>query len=217
MTVSDLFPVIIHPSATIDPTAILGKAPLRAKALARKPDPGSVTKIDADVCIDVHAVIYRGVRICSGTLIGAGAKVRENATIGRNCVVGTNADISHDVVLSDNVRIQSGCHITGGTIIGEGTFLAPGVLTASDNSVDGLRAFHFTEIHHRPPTIGRHVVIGVGAIILPGVRIGDGATIAAGAVVTKDVPAGETWVGMPARAKGVQAMAPISRFEAQPA
>jgi acetyltransferase-like isoleucine patch superfamily enzyme len=50
-----------------------------------------------------------------------------------------------------------------------------------------------------PPVIEDDVNIGAGAVILPGIRLGAGCTIGAGAVVTKDVPAGETWVGVPAR------------------
>lgn len=213
MIPTDLFPLCIHPSAGIDRTAIIGKPPLRARSLARQPSAQPVTSIGADTLVDAYAIVYRGVQIGSGCLIGAGAKVRENCVIGSRVTIGTNADISHDVILSDNVRIQSGCHITGGTIIGEGTFLAPGVLTASDNDLDGLRAFQWDERHHAPPIIGKHVVVGVGAVILPGVRIGDGATIAAGAVVTKSVPAGETWAGVPARCRTSNVMVPIARFD----
>lgn len=214
MTVSDLFPVIIHPTAAVDRTAIIGKPPLRSRSMARKPDAQPVTTIGADTLVDAYAIVYRGVQIGQGCLIGAGAKVRENCVIGSRVTIGTNADVSHDVIISDRVCIQSGCHITAGTIIGEGTFIAPGVLTASDNSVDGLRAFEWDERHHEPPIIGKHVVIGLGAIILPGVRIGDGATIAAGAVVTKNVPAGETWAGLPAKARVTpHAMSPITKFD----
>ena len=53
----------------------------------------------------------------------------------------------------------------------------------------------------RPVTIGRDVWVGGGAIILPGVSIGDGAVIGAGSVVTRDVPAGQTVVGNPARSR----------------
>ena len=134
--------------------------------------------------------------------------------IGSGCVIGRGATISHDCVISDGVKVMDGAHLTGGTIVGEGTFIAPGVTSASDNSLDGLRAYKWQDKHHAPPVIGKNVVIGIGAVLLPGVHIGDGATIAAGSVVTKDVMAGDTVLGMPARSKVVVArFAEIARFE----
>lgn len=193
---------------------ILGKPPIRSITLARRPEPNGDTIIGSYVVIDSHAVIYLGAQIGDEAFIGTFASIRENAVIGRRCVIGTHTEISHDCIISDNVRIQSKCHLTGGTVIGEGTFLGPGVVTASDNDVAGLRDYVWDERHHAPPTIGRKVVIGCGAILLPGVKIGDGATIGAGSVVTKSVPAGETWMGNPARPRGSKpAYAPISRFD----
>jgi acetyltransferase-like isoleucine patch superfamily enzyme len=91
---------------------------------------------------------------------------------------------------------MDGSHLTGDMTIGKRCFLAPGVMTANDNAI-GRAGYDAARV--RGPTIEDDVAIGVGAILLPGIRIGAGATIAAGAVVTRDVPAGALVKGVPGR------------------
>jgi len=83
--------------------------------------------------------------------------------------------------------------------IGEGTQIGPAVqIYAADHPRE--QAVRETGLEFgRPVQIGRHVWIGGGAILLPGVRIGDGAIVGAGSVVTRDVPAGAIVKGNPAR------------------
>jgi maltose O-acetyltransferase len=86
--------------------------------------------------------------------------------------------------------------------IGAGTQIGPAVqIYAADHPRDPAQRRAGVELG-RPVDIGRNVWIGGGAIILPGVRIGDDAVIGAGSVVTRDVPAGATAVGNPARVRG---------------
>jgi acetyltransferase-like isoleucine patch superfamily enzyme len=107
--------------------------------------------------------------------------------------------LQYDVKLGDDVRILNQTQITGGTVIGDGTFIGPGVQTANDPYLFHESLDDYKDRGQVPPVIGSKVFIGVGAIILPGVHIGDGARIAAGALVTRDVPAGAVMVGSPAR------------------
>jgi acetyltransferase-like isoleucine patch superfamily enzyme len=89
----------------------------------------------------------------------------------------------------------------GGIEIGDGAVLAPRVVILSsshDYKTETLLPFHeFDE--HRPVTVGRGVWIGFAAMVVPGVTIGDGAVVAMGAVVTRDVPRGAVVGGNPAR------------------
>lgn len=109
-----------------------------------------------------------------------------------------------------NVRLGSGVFLNYGCVlldvctisIGDGTQVGPGVqILAADHPRDpGLRAAGLE--FGRPVSIGRNVWIGGGAMVLPGVTVGDDATIGAGAVVTRDVAAGATVAGNPARPIG---------------
>lgn len=109
-----------------------------------------------------------------------------------------------NIFLDDGVGIGSSCHIYAGpnsTItIGSDTLLAPQVFITSDSfggSPDDLEAVHSG--HEADVTIGNRVRIGAHVVILPGVTVGDGASIGAGSVVTKNVPAHVVAAGNPAK------------------
>ncbi|HEV7317069.1 MAG TPA: sugar O-acetyltransferase [Ensifer sp.] len=112
-----------------------------------------------------------------------------------HCSYGIN------IRLGARVYLNAGCTIldSGAVTIGEGTMLGPGVqIYCAEHHKDAALRGQGLEIA-RPVTIGADVWIGGGAIILGGVTIGDGAIVGAGSVVTRDVPAGATVVGNPAR------------------
>src|SRR3546814_1619754 len=111
------------------------------------------------------------------------------------------SDWSSDVCASDLVFLNFNCVILDvcEVTIGDRTQIAPGVqiLTADHPRDPAARATGLE--FGRPVRIGRNVWIGAGALILPGVTIGDDALVGAGSVVTRDVPAGATVAGNPAR------------------
>lgn len=106
---------------------------------------------------------------------------------------GKNIQIGKDVFINSGCRFQD----HGGIVIGDGTLIGHNVVLATIN--------HDLDPQKRgdnilaPITIGKSVWIGASATVLPGVRIGDGAVVAAGAVVTKDVPENVVVGGVPAR------------------
>lgn len=138
----------------------------------------ALTEVQADV------EIGNATRVGTFTLIHAGARIGSAVTIGSHCNIC-------DCKIGDRVSIQTACHITRGVIIEDDVFIGPGVITLNDKLTDSAMTY---------PRIGRGARVGGGSVILPGVSIGAGAVIGAGSVVTKDVPAGATLVGNPARA-----------------
>ncbi len=123
--------------------------------------------------------------------------------VGRDATIRPpfHCDYGYNISLGDGVFLNFNCVVLDvvAVTIGDGTQIGPGVqiLTADHPRDPGQRA-QMLEFG-RPVGIGRNVWIGGGAIILPGVSIGDDATVGAGSVVTRDVPAGATVVGNPAR------------------
>ncbi len=108
-------------------------------------------------------------------------------------------DFGKNIRIGRNVFINACCCFQdqGGISIGDGTLIGHRVVIATINH--GLRPEERMDHHIAPVRVGRNVWIGSGSIILPGVPIGDGASVAAGAVVTKDVPEGTVVGGVPAR------------------
>lgn len=100
--------------------------------------------------------------------------------------------------IGKNTRISSHSYIPPGVVIGEECFIAHGVMFTNDVYSDVPQYDTLEELGRkwnlRKTVVGNHVRIGSNCTILP-VNIGDGAIIGAGSVVTKDVPAGETWIG----------------------
>jgi acetyltransferase-like isoleucine patch superfamily enzyme len=141
-----------------------------------------------------------------GTRIWHQAQVRERASLGANCIVGKGAYIDFDVAIGSNVKIQNGVYVYHGVTVQDGVFLGPGVILTNDKlpraiNPDGtLKSDADWEVS---ATLIEHgASIGAGAIILPGVTVGEFALIGAGAVVTRDVPAHGLVYGNPARLLG---------------
>ncbi len=145
-----------------------------------------------------HVVIGAGVVIGEDCRIGDHVNIREGVIIGDRCVIGTKVDLQFECVIGDDVKIFNESQIAGGMVIGSGTFIGPNVVTANDKRIDPL---DYRDHGRHPPIVGRNVVVGMAAALLPGVRIGDGAVVAAGSLVTKDVAAGDEVIGRPARSR----------------
>ena len=126
--------------------------------------------------------------------VGEGAQVRPpfHCDYGYNIHLGAGVFLNFNCVILDVVQVR----------IGERTQIGPGVqILTADHPRDAAQRATGLEFG-RPVSIGRNVWIGAGALVLPGVTIGDDALIGAGSVVTRDVPAGVTVVGNPARVRG---------------
>lgn len=124
-------------------------------------------------------------------------------TIGDETFVGPFVEIQSDVVIGARCKIQSHCFVCSGTVIEDEVFVGHGVMFTNDRRpmarTETGAAMTDDDWTLEGVTVRRRAAIGSGAILLPGLEIGVGALIGAGAVVTKDVPAGAVVMGNPAR------------------
>lgn len=126
--------------------------------------------------------------------VGDGAVIRPpfHCDFGFNIRLGANAFLNYSCVILDVCAVS----------IGDGAQIGPAVqIYSADHPRDPQERRDGLEFG-RPVVIGRNTWIGGGAIILPGITIGDDAVVGAGSVVTRDVPAGATVMGNPARRRG---------------
>lgn len=138
-------------------------------------------------------------QIGEGTRIWHFCHIMSGSEIGRNCNLGQNVFIANDVKLGDNVKIQNNVSVYAGTEIEDDVFLGPScVLTNISNPRSQVKRQHLYETTR----IRRGASIGANATIVCGVEIGRYAFIAAGAVVTRNVPDYALMMGTPARQKG---------------
>lgn len=145
------------------------------------------------------AYIDQPCEIGDGTKIWHFCHIQKGAKIGRNCVFGQNCNVANDVVIGSNVKVQNNVSIYTGTIIEDDVFLGPScVLT----NVTNPRAQVNRHALYEKTVLKRGCTIGANATIVCGITIGRYAFVAAGAVVTKDVPDYALMVGVPGRQVG---------------
>ena len=149
----------------------------------------------------VHETSYvdDGATIGSGTKIWHFCHVQSGAKLGAKCILGQNVNIGNNVAIGDNVKIQNNVSVYEGTTIESDVFLGPScVLT----NVSNPRSQILRHSLYEKTLIRRGASIGANATIVCGITIGRYAFIAAGAVVTKDVPDYAFIVGVPGKQKG---------------
>lgn len=149
----------------------------------------------------VHESSY----VDKGAIIGPGTKIwhychiQAGARIGAKCIFGQNCNVANDVVIGNNVKVQNNVSIYTGTVIEDDVFLGPScVLT----NVSNPRSQVLRHSLYEKTLIRRGATVGANATIVCGITLGRYCFIAAGAVVTKDVPDYAFIVGVPGRQKG---------------
>jgi acetyltransferase-like isoleucine patch superfamily enzyme len=153
--------------------------------------PGSV--IGKNAFIRTGTVIYCDVTIGDFFQTGHNVLIREQTTIGNQVSIGTGAIIEGQTSIGNRVNIQSLVYVPTRTNIGDDVFIGPNaVLTNDPYPPHGGNDLH-------GPLIGRGVSIGANATILPGIEIGEESLVAAGAIVTRNVPPEKLAIGSPAR------------------
>lgn len=184
-------------SVRIDENTVMGKQPLRSKRSIFKSGKVYEPAIIGNEClIGAQVVIYAGSEIANNVLIADSAAVREDVKIGEFTIIGRSCTVENFTTIGRKCKLETNCYITAYSVIEDFCFIAPGVLTSNDNYL-GRTEERFK--HFKGVTVRRGGRIGTGAVILPGIEIGADAVIGAGAVVTRDIPAKEVFIGLPAR------------------
>ena len=119
-------------------------------------------------------------------ILGDQSCVRERVTIGDDVVLGRGSLVENDTTIGDRTKIQADAYVTAYSTLEEDVFIAPCVVTTNDNFMG--RTEKRLELM-KGPTVRRGARVGGGAILCPGIEVGEEAFVGAGAVVTKDVPA----------------------------
>ncbi len=175
----------LGPDCEVQPGALVG--------LRYKPDAGPAI-IGARARIRTGAIIYGDVRIGDDFQTGHQVLLRENTTVGRHVLLGTQSVIDGQVEIGDFVKIETHVYIPTHVKIGSFVFIGPGVTITNDRYPLKLRDAYRPE----GATLEDGVTIGGGVTLTPGVVIGRDAFVAAGAIVTRDVPPDSLAIGAPA-------------------
>jgi acetyltransferase-like isoleucine patch superfamily enzyme len=198
----------VHPTAVVHPGTVLGEGVrvLEHAVVGKQPalSPRSTAKrenlppaeLGDGTVVSTGAIVFAGTRIGARVIVGDQACVRERVTLGDDVVVGRGSLIENDTTVGALTKIQADAYITAYSTLEDNVFIAPSVVTTNDNFMGR------TERRHgliEGPTIRRGARIGGGAILCPGVEIGEEAFVGAGAVVTEDVAPRAVVVGNPAR------------------
>jgi UDP-2-acetamido-3-amino-2,3-dideoxy-glucuronate N-acetyltransferase len=185
---------VVGAGCAIEDHAVLGKRPRLAKHSSAR---GAVDglRLGAGVSVGAGAVLFAGATIAAEVIVGDQAFVRERSSIGAGSVIGRGSVVDNDVVVGARVRVQTNVYLTAFTLIEDDVFVGPGALTTNDDTM----ARHGDEMQVRGATLRRACRVGGGAVLTPGVEVGEEAFVAAGAVVTRDVPARAVVMGVPAR------------------
>lgn len=151
--------------------------------------------IGDNAIIRSNSIIYTDVEIGNNLRTGHNVLIREDTGIGDNVLIGTNTIIDGRTVIGNNVSIQGNVYIPLNVIIEDNVFIGPCAVLTNDKYPIRKKS------DLKGPILRRGASIGANAILLPDVEIGEGAMVAAGALVTRDVPPWKLAIGFPARIK----------------
>ena len=177
--------------------AVVGKQPvLGRRSTSRRGEPLPPLVVGDGTAVLAGAVVFAGSRLGRDVIVGDQACVRERCTIRDEVVIGRGSLVENDVTIGARTRIQANAYITAYSELEEDVFIAPGVVTTNDNYM-GRTDRRLGLL--KGARIRRGARVGGGAVLLPGIEIGEEAFIGAGAVVLRDVPPRAVMVGNPAR------------------
>jgi acetyltransferase-like isoleucine patch superfamily enzyme len=198
----------IHPTAIVYPGtvlgtdvkvleyAVVGKQPVLSPRSTASRELLAPAELGPGTIVSTGAIVFAGSHIGARVILGDQSCVRERVTIADDVVLGRGSLVENDTTIGAGTRIQADAYITAYSTLEEDVFVAPCVVTTNDNFMGRTGRRHELT---KGPTVRRGARIGGGAILCPGIEIGEEAFVGAGAVVVKDVPARAVVVGNPAR------------------
>lgn len=213
---------MIHPTALVDPAAALAEdvevGPFTIVHAGVELGAGSSVgahcelghpavgergplRIGPGALIRSHSVLYAGSEFGAGLQTGHRVTLREGIVAAEDLRVGTLGDLQGDVTIGRHVRLHSGVFVAKGAVVGDFVWVFPHVVLTDDPHPpsDGANAGVVLE---------RFAAVAASAVLLPGVRVGEGALVAAGTLVRTDVPAGMLCAGVPGTVRG-----PVDRVQ----
>ncbi|MGJ8454475.1 DapH/DapD/GlmU-related protein [Pseudothermotoga sp. U03pept] len=188
---------VIKEGCVIGDNTVLGKEPFKAAISAtteKRELPALI--IATNVTVGANCVIYRGAVLKDYVFVGDLASIREDVTVGEYTVIGRGVTIENKTTIGRYVKIETEAYITALSTIEDYCFVAPEVTFTNDNFLGRTEE---RKRYFKGPTIRKGARIGANATILPGVEIGEDALVAAGAVVTKEIPPRKIYAGVPAK------------------
>ena len=176
--------------------AVVGKQPALSPRSTASREELPPLELGAGTIVSAGAIVFAGTKIGERVIVGDQACVRERCEIGDDVVIGRGTLVENDTTIGALTKIQANAYVTAYSTLEDEVFIAPGVITTNDNYMGRTEKRH--ELR-RGPTIRRGARVGGGAVLCPGIEVGEEAFVGAGAVVVRDVPARAVVVGNPAR------------------
>ncbi len=176
--------------------AVVGKQPALSPRSTAAREELPPLELGAGTIVSTGAVVFAGTRIGARGIVGDQACVRERCLIGDDVVIGRGSLVENDTSIGARTKIQANAYVTAYSTLEEDVFIAPCVITTNDNFMGRTEKRHALR---KGPTVRRGARIGGGAVLLPGIEVGEEAFVGAGAVVIRDVEPRALVVGNPAR------------------
>ena len=187
---------VLGEDVVIGDHAVVGKAPTLGPRSTARDEALPPRGVGDGAAILAGAVVFAGSRLGRRVIVGDQACVRERCDLGEGVVVGRGSVVENDTTVGARTRIQANAYVTAYSTVEDDVFIAPCVVTTNDNLMGRTEERHE---RRKGPTIRRGARVGGGAVLLPGIEVGEEAVVGAGAVVLEDVPARAVVVGNPAR------------------
>ena len=187
---------VVADDVQIHDYAVVGKQPALSPRSTAAREELPPLEIGPGTIVSTGAVVFAGTRLGARVIVGDQSCVRERCEIGDDAVIGRGTLVENDTTIGALTKIQANAYITAYSTLEDEVFIAPCVITTNDNYMGRTEKRHALR---RGPTIRRGARVGGGAVLLPGIEIGEEAFVGAGAVVLGDVPPRAVMVGNPAR------------------
>jgi acetyltransferase-like isoleucine patch superfamily enzyme len=187
---------VIGDGCRIGDNVVLGKQPALSPRSTAPRDELPPLELGEGTIVSTGSVVFAGTKVGARVILGDQSCVRERCALGDDVVVGRGSLVENDTTIGARTKIQAHAYVTAYSTLEEDVFIAPCVGTTNDNCMGRTERRH--ELR-KGPTIRRGARIGGGAVLLPGIEVGEEAFVGAGAVVVRDVPPRALVVGNPAR------------------
>src|SRR3954453_377045 len=163
----------IGEASVVEMGAVLGKVPRLARTSATAQENLPPLRIGVRVTVCANAVVYAGSVLGDESIVGDQGQVRERSVIGYRTVIGRGSAVDNDVVVGERVKIQTNVYVTAFSVIEDDVFIGPGASTTNDDTMSR----HAPGEQLRGVTLRRACRIGGGAVLVPGVEVGEGGFV----------------------------------------